>query len=178
VTELVAEPGELVGVSVEDRSVALAALFTAHYTQLLRAAALLLGDVPAAEDAVQEAFIRVDRVLKRSDITVGVGYLQRTVVNLARSDLRRRVVAMRHAPKPMPDAPGADHGAIAALENDEVVRALRTLPRRQREAVVIRHYLDQSEPDTAALMGVSVGAVKAYASRGLAALRIALEDQS
>lgn len=176
-TELVTDTGELVGVSVEDRSNVLAALFTEHYTQLLRAAALLLGDLPAAEDAVQEAFIRVDRVLKRSDMTVGVGYLQRTVVNLARSDLRRRVVAVRHAPKSMPNAPGADYGAFASIKNDAVVRALRTLPRRQREAVVIRHYLDQSEPDTAALMGVSVGAVKAYASRGLAALRIALEEQ-
>jgi RNA polymerase sigma-70 factor (sigma-E family) len=178
VTELVAEPGDHVGVSVDERSIALATLFTDHYTQLLRAAALLLGDVAAAEDAVQEAFIRVDRVLKRSDKTVGVGYLQRTVVNLARSDLRRRVVAIRHTPKPIPHAPGADDGAMAAIANDEVVRALRTLPRRQREAVVIRYYLDQSEPDTAALMGISIGAVKAYASRGLAALRIRLEESA
>jgi RNA polymerase sigma-70 factor (sigma-E family) len=163
---------------VEERADPLAVLFTQHYAQLLRTAVLLLGDFAAGEDVVQEAYIRVSSVVRRSDLTVGVGYLQRTVVNLARSDLRRRVVALRHAPKAMPDAAGADHGALALLESAALLAALKTLPKRQREAVVLRYCCDQSEAETAHLMGVSPGAVKAYASRGLAALRIELEETS
>lgn len=159
-----------------DRSAALAILFTQHYPQLLRTALLLLGDRAAAEDVVQEAYIRVDRVLRRQDMTVGAGYLQRTVLNLARSDLRRRVVALRHAPRPMPDTAGADVGAFALIDADNLLAALRTLPRRQREVVVLRYANDMSEADVAALLGISTGAVKAYASRGLASLRTRLED--
>ena len=75
----------------DDKSEALARLFTAHYGQLVRTASLLLGDVAAGEDVVQEAFIRVNGVIRRGDLTVGLGYLQRTVVNLARSEPPRSV---------------------------------------------------------------------------------------
>ena len=162
----------------EDSDAALAALFTQHYAQLLRTAILLLGDLAAAEDAVQEAFIRVSSVVRRKGLTVGVGYLQRTVINLARSDLRRRMVAIRHAPKPMPDPPGADIAALALLESAALLDALKTLSRRQREAVVLRYCDDRSEAETAELMGVSAGAVKAYASRGVATLRARMEETS
>jgi RNA polymerase sigma-70 factor (sigma-E family) len=151
-------------------------LFVGHYQQLLRLAALLLGDLPAAEDVVQEAFIRVHRVLGRGRVTDPLAYLRQTVVNLSRSDLRRRMVARRHAPKPMPDVASAEEGAYAALARREVVVALRALPARQREAVVLRYWADLTEAQTGRLMGISTGAVKAYTSRGLARLGQLLEE--
>jgi RNA polymerase sigma-70 factor (sigma-E family) len=154
----------------------LAELFRAHYRPLLRLAVLLVGDTAAGEDVVQEAFIRVDSVLRRRGGDVGLGYVRQAVVNLARSDLRRRLVVLRHAPKAPPDAPPADEGALAALERDDLLAALHSLPQRQREAVVLRHCLDLSEAATADLMGVRVGSVKAYTSRGLATLRSSLKE--
>ncbi len=149
----------------------LAELFREHYPSLLRLALLLVDSHAAAEDVVQEAFVRVDGVLRRRGGEVGLPYVRQAVVNIARSDLRRRLVALRHAPKASPDAPGADEGAFAVLERDDLVRALRTLPRRQREAVVLRHCMDLTEAETASLLGISTGAVKAYTSRGLTTLR-------
>jgi len=90
-------------------------LFVGHYQQLLRLAVLFLGDLPAAEDVVQEAFIRVHGALRRRRVDDPVAYLRQTVVNLSRSDLRRRLVARRHASKPMPDAAGAEDDACLAL---------------------------------------------------------------
>lgn len=167
----VPEPATPVEVRTGDE---LAVLFRDQYSSLLRLGIMLLGQRAAAEDVVQEAFIRVDSVLRRRGGDVGLAYVRQAVVNLSRSSLRRRLVALRHAPRPAPDAPGADEGAIAALERDELLAALRELPRRQREAVVLRHCCDLSEADTAQLMGCSVGSVKSYTSRGLVALRNAM----
>jgi RNA polymerase sigma factor (sigma-70 family) len=96
------------------------------------------------------------------------------VVNLARSELRRRLVRLRHAPRPMPDAASAEEGACAAISRQEVIVALRRIPARQREAVVLRYWSDLPEAEIADLMGVSVGAVKAYISRGLSRLGLLL----
>lgn len=98
------------------------------------------------------------------------------MVNLARSRMRRRQVAAKHVPKPMPDAPSAEYGALVALDRDRVIEALRSLPTRQRECLVLRYYGDLSEAQIAQSMSVSVGAVKSHASRGMAALRDRLEE--
>ena len=74
--------------------------------------------------------------------------------------------------------PSAEHGAMALLERSEVIAALRALPERQREALVLRYYADLSEADIAAAMRISRGAVKSHTSRGIAALRAALEHDS
>jgi RNA polymerase sigma-70 factor (sigma-E family) len=145
-------------------------LFVGHYQQLLRLAVLFLGDLPAAEDVVQEAFIRVHAALRRRRVDDPVAYLRQTVVNLSRSDLRRRLIARRHAPKPMPDAASAEDDAYTALARQEVIWALHSIPARQREAVVLRFWADLPEADVARLMGISVGAVKGYTSRALARL--------
>jgi RNA polymerase sigma-70 factor (sigma-E family) len=145
-------------------------LFVGHYGQLVRMAALLLGDAAAAEDVVQEAFIRVHRVLHRNRVSDPLAYLRQAVVNLSRSDLRRRLLARRHAPHPMPDAASAEDDACTSLARREVVVALRALPARQREAVVLRYWADLTESQVGELMGVSTGSVKAYTSRGLAKL--------
>lgn len=154
-----------------DADAALTALYAEHYRALVRLAALLLDDVGACEEVVQEAYIRVHGAWGRlQDRDKALAYLRQTVVNLARSTLRRRLVAIKHAPKPMPHAASAEEGAYALVERAAVVRALRELPRRQREAIVLRYYGDLSEADTAVVMGCGVGSVKAYTSRGLAAL--------
>jgi RNA polymerase sigma-70 factor (sigma-E family) len=155
---------------------AVTVLYLAHYRGLVRLAALLLDDPGAAEEVVQDAYVRMHGSWRRiRDPQAAVGYLRTTVLNLARSRLRHRQVARRHAPAPLPDAPSAEQGALERLEHRRVVAALHALPDRQRECLVLRYYADLSEAEIAAAMGISPGAVKSHASRGMAALRIALE---
>ena len=160
------------GVSV-DR---LTETYRAHYGSLLRLAALLLDDVHACEDVVQEAFVRVHLArhrLREPERTLA--YLRQTVVNLSRSTLRRRIMGLARLPRPVAEDDTADEGARTVLERDALVRALRELPRRQREVIVLRHYADMTELQVAEVLGLSVGSVKAYGSRGLLALRARME---
>ncbi|WSJ68059.1 SigE family RNA polymerase sigma factor [Kitasatospora sp. NBC_01250] len=148
-----------------------------HYRALLRLAALLLDDQSSCEDVVQEAFIRVHAARRRvREPEKILAYLRQTVVNLSRSTLRRRLLGLRLLPKPMPDMASAEEGAYDALERDQLKAALQGLQRRQREVLVLRYYADMTEAQVAELLGVSVGAVKAYGSRGLAALRVLMES--
>lgn len=150
--------------------------YQAHYRSLLRLAALLLDDLSSCEDVVQEAFIRVHAARRRvREPEKTLAYLRQTVVNLSRSTLRRRILGLRLLPKPMPDMASAEEGAYDALERDQLRTALRGLQRRQREVLVLRYYADLTEAQVAEVLGVSVGSVKAYGSRGLAALRILME---
>lgn len=150
--------------------------YQAHYRSLLRLAALLLDDLSSCEDVVQEAFIRVHAARRRvREPEKTLAYLRQTVVNLSRSTLRRRILGLRVLPKPMPDMASAEEGAYDALERDQLRTALRGLQRRQREVLVLRYYADLTEAQVAEVLGVSVGSVKAYGSRGLAALRVLME---
>jgi RNA polymerase sigma-70 factor (sigma-E family) len=154
-------------------------LVTEHWPALVRTAALLLRDGSMAEDVVADALVAcLKRREQISDQDLLLAYVRKAVVNTARSAMRRQRVAIAHRPRPAPDHPGADEGAIARLERDAVVAALKRLPRRRREALVLRFYGDLSEKQTAAAMGCSVGAVKGYTSRGLAALEQELGDLS
>lgn len=158
-----------------DADEALTALYAAHYRSLVRLAALLLDQPEACEDVVQEAYIRVHRSWGRiGDQNNALAYLRQTVVNLARSALRRRLVAQRHAPRP--ERRAADDAAYAAVERDALVRALRTIPRREREAVALRYLADLTEAQAAEVMGCAVGSVKGYTSRGLARLGDRLKE--
>lgn len=154
-----------------------AAIYTQQFSSLVRLAALLLDDVAASEDVVQEAYLRVSASQRRlRDPEKALAYLRQTVVNLSRSALRRRAMMRRHAPKPLPDGASAEDGAYAAFERAAVVQALRQLPRRSREALVLRYYLDLTEAQTAQALGISIGSVKSYCSRGLDRLATLLED--
>jgi RNA polymerase sigma-70 factor (sigma-E family) len=147
-----------------------------HYSSLLKLAALLLDDTASCEDVVQEAFIRVHSARSRvRDPDKTLAYLRQTVVNLSRSTLRRRLIGLRLAPKPMPDMASAEEGAYELLEKDALIQALKGIQRRQREVLVLRYFSDLTEAQVANLLGISVGSVKAYGSRGIDALRVRME---
>ncbi|MEV6795203.1 SigE family RNA polymerase sigma factor [Streptomyces sp. NPDC051320] len=150
--------------------------YRAHYRSLLGLAALLLDDTASCEDVVQEAFIRVHSARKRvRDPEKTLAYLRQTVVNLSRSALRRRILGLKLLSKPMPDMASAEEGAYDLLERDALKKAMRNLQRRQREVLVLRYFADMTEAQVAEALGISLGSVKAYGSRGIAALRVAME---
>jgi RNA polymerase sigma-70 factor (sigma-E family) len=175
---LVAEPAAGAGRPRTDEQAmeAVITLYNAHYRSLVRLGVLLVGDLATAEEVVQDAFVAMNAAWRRlRDYDKALPYLRQSVVNRSRSVLRHRLVADRNAPRPAPDMPSAEHSAIAALERTAVVAALRTLPARQREALVLRYYGDLSEAQIATAMGISRGAVKSHTSRGMIALREVLE---
>lgn len=167
-----------------DPDVAVTALYEAHWHRLVRLAWLLLRDQLAAEDVVQEAFVATHR--SWGSIRDGgrvVGYLQTAVVNGCRSVQRHAVVVERQNARDAAaaDAPGrGSHGSaetqvIRTVERDRVLDALRALPARQREVLVLRYYSDLSEAQIAQALDISPGAVKTHAHRGLTALRRTIE---
>ena len=160
-----------------DADEAVTQLYAAQYRALVRLATLLLRDVGKAEEVVQDSFVAMHGSWRRlRDHDRALAYLRQAVVNRSRSALRHRTVVQRHAPAPMPDHESAEHGALEALEREEVIRALHQLPRRQREVLVLRYYVDLSEAQIAEAIGISRGAVKSHASRGMATLRLNLEQ--
>lgn len=164
------------GVVGWDADQALTALYTAHYRPLVRLATFLVHDVMVAEEVVQDSFVALAVAWRRlRDNDKALSYLRRSVVNRSRSELRHRVVVERNTPKPPPDMPSAEHGALASLERAEVVAALRRLPDRQREALVLRYFGDLSEAQVAQAMGITTGAVKSHTARATSALRLMLE---
>lgn len=156
-------------------------LYATRRVQLVRAAMLLLGDAGAAEEVVQEAFVQLYRSFDRlRDVQAAGGYLHRTVLNLAHSQLRRQAVAARHAVASVTagaaaTADSADAGALATADRQAVLAAIAALARRQRECIVLRWYLDLSEREIAETLGISGGAVKTHLHRGLSALAERLE---
>jgi len=156
----------------------LTALYTTHYRELVRLAAFLTGDRDNAEEVVQDAYVKVHGSWRGvRELDKAEAYLRTTVVNLCRSRLRRRQVAAKHRPEPLRDMASAETSAMVQVQRDLVLQALQELPRRQREAVVLRYYGDLTEAQTAAAMGCSVGAVKSHTSRAMAALRPLLEER-
>ncbi|OHV63329.1 hypothetical protein BCD48_04905 [Pseudofrankia sp. BMG5.36] len=143
---------------------------------LFRTAFVLTGRRAAAEDLVQETLARVllvwRRVAARGEPDA---YVYRVMVNTHRRT-GWKVLARERPTARLPDRPGPD--AFARTESlDQLSRVLARLPARQRCAVVLRHYLQFSEAETAAAMGCRIGTVKSLTSRGLAQLRVAVDDQ-
>jgi RNA polymerase sigma-70 factor (sigma-E family) len=161
-----------------DADAAVETLYDGHYGGLVRLAVLLVRDQGTAEDVVQDAFVALHRRWDRlEDRDLALAYLRTCVVNGSRSVLRHRSVVARHPASPAPDAPGADTGVLATEQRRVVLDALAALPRRQREVLALRYYLDLPERGIAELLGISQGAVKSHASRGAARLRQLLEEQ-
>jgi len=168
-----------------DADVAVEQLYAAHWRQLVRLSVLLVHDLGTAEEVVQDAFIELHRRWGRlRDPERALAYLRQSVVNRSRSVLRHRAVVHKYAARERPpdSAPGADAHATQHAQRDAVLSAMRGLPERQREVVALRYYLDLSEAEIADALGISRGAVKSHASRGLAHLKSSLgplmEEQS
>lgn len=180
VTETLVADSALGSVAGEwDADRAVTEIYGTHYRSLVRLAMLLVRDVATAEEVVQDSFVAMQGAWRRlRDNEKALSYLRQSVVNRSRSVLRHRVVVDRNTPKPPPDMPSAEHGALALLERAAVIEALRGLPVRQREALVLRYYLDLPEAQIAATMGISKGAVKSHTARAIASLRTVLEQAS
>jgi RNA polymerase sigma-70 factor (sigma-E family) len=163
-----------------DPAVAVGALYREHALGLIRLALLLTGDAPAAEDIVHDAFCglhrRWDQLRQRA---APLPYLRAAVVNGCRSEIRRlRYARRRDSRLADPAAWSAEAAALVSEERREVLAALARLPARQREALVLRFYLELSEAEMAAAMRVTRGTVKSTTARGIAALRRILEENS
>jgi RNA polymerase sigma-70 factor (sigma-E family) len=156
-------------------------LYRAHYRDLVRLAALLLDDVGECEEVVQDAFVKF--ALRRDQVDDAErtpAYLRSAVLNGARDRLRRRRTRLRHLASVRAPAPDRSPEArvVEADEQRRVLAALRGLPDRQREVLVLRYHLDLSEAEIADTLGIARGSVKTHAHRGLRHLAELLEDQS
>jgi RNA polymerase sigma-70 factor (sigma-E family) len=155
---------------------AVTGLYAEHALGLIRLAFIMLGDRFAAEDVVQEAFCGLYRAWDRlPDHDNVVGYLRVSVLNGCRSALRRARRTPRVAA--VPYAASAEADALGGEERRAAVAALRRLPPRQREALVLRYFADLPEHETAQAMGVSLGTVKSTTARALAALGRMLREE-
>ncbi|HEU5418238.1 MAG TPA: SigE family RNA polymerase sigma factor [Streptosporangiaceae bacterium] len=153
-------------------------LYRAHALALVRLAHMLVRDRESAEDIVQDAFVRLYRALPRlHDHDQVLPYLRTIVINGCRSALRgqRRAAQLRVEHDP----PGSSAEAAVLLSEDRrvVFDAVARLPRRSREVLVLRYYLELSDTEIAAALGVSRGTVSSTASRAVAALGRALKEE-
>ena len=152
-------------------------LYAAHWHSLVRLAYLMVHDVTLAEDITQDALVAVHQRWGRlRDPHAALGYVRRTIVNRARSALRHQVVVDRYARRTGAEESvvSAEHSAMEHVEHDAMLRALHRLSDKQREVLILRYYSDLSEAEIADALGISRGAVKTHAHRGLAHLRTVL----
>lgn len=158
-----------------EREAGLAILFEAQYTPMLRLATLLGADDP--ENIVAEAFYQIYRKWRRlRDTGSAEAYLRSTVCNLTRMRIRHLQVARRHNEHPPADSvPSAESAALLHDDQRVLIDALQQLPPRQREALVLRHWLGLRECEIADAMGITAGSVKTHTARGIAALTQAME---
>jgi RNA polymerase sigma-70 factor (sigma-E family) len=154
-------------------------LFGLHYRRLVGLAAMLVDDTETAEDVVQDAFEGLYRRWRRlRDPQAAAAYLNHSVVNQARTRLRRRATQRTHLLRDPGPAPSAETHCVAHGAEDALADAVRALPARQREVIVLRYYLDLSEAQIADWLGVSHGSVKQHAHRATATLQGQMESWS
>jgi len=143
-------------------------LFRSESSRLVRMARWFVDDRTAAEDLVQEAFIKLAANAHRiKDSDRAAAYLRSIVMNLARDHNRRGLVSLRHQLPSVPEERSAEEQAAEREDVTEVIQALRRLPVRQRDCVVLRYYLDLSVPEIGATLGLSPNSVKTHLQRGL-----------
>lgn len=153
-------------------------MFGEHYRSLLRMAVLLVGDVATAEAVVQDSFVAMHAAWRRlRDSEKALPYLRQCLVNRSRSVLRHRIVIGRNTPKPEPGRLSADREA-PPLPDHSVVGALRALPLRQREALVLTYHGGLTEAQAAVAMGISAGAVKNHLAQAIETLRAVLGTET
>ncbi|WP_323445528.1 sigma-70 family RNA polymerase sigma factor [Streptomyces yaizuensis] len=167
-----ADPGD------RDRDTELAFLFERHYASMLRLAALLGADDP--ENIVAEAYYEIYRKWRRlRDADRAESYLRSVVCNLTRMRIRHLQIVRKHSRTPAaePAVVSAEYTALLHDDQRALVTALQRLPARQREALVLRHWMGLKESEIAQAMGISAGSVKTHTARGIAALTQVLENR-
>jgi len=161
-----------------DADRAVTVMFGEHYRSLVRTAALLVGDVATAEAVVQESFVAMHGAWRRlRDSEKALPYLRQCLVNRSRSVVRHRIVARRNTPERKPGMPSAERQA-PPLPEHAVAGALRALPLRQREALVLTYYGGLTEAQAASAMGIRPGAVKNHIAQAIEALRAVLGTET
>jgi RNA polymerase sigma-70 factor (sigma-E family) len=169
-------PGRADAVMLRDPAAAVTVLYREHALRLTRLALVLTQDRQAAEDVVQEAFCGLYRRWAHlSDPAKSLPYVRSAVLNGCRTVIRRR---SRHDGRlaAEPAAASAEHDALLGEEHRAVIQGVRKLPPRQREALVLRYFMDLDVAEIAQSMGISPGTVKSTLSRGIAALGLMLGD--
>ena len=150
-------------------------MFRQEASSLVRLARLFVDDRNAAEDLVQEAFIRLARSAhKLRDVEKAPAYLRSIVLNLARDSNRRGLVSLRHH-LPSDEQASVDDQITLREDQQRVIEALRELPHRQRDCIVLRYYDELGIDEIATTLGISRNSVKTHLSRGLESLERKLE---
>ena len=163
-----------------DHAAAVQDLFREHWLELVRLATVMVGDVATAEDVVQDAFERLHRSWHRlREPASGLAYARSSVLNGCRSVHRRAAVARKYGPRLAAPLGAASPDASAAADaTSQVVTALQSLTRRQREVIVLRYYADLDTAEIAGTLRLTQSAVRATIGRALAAMARALEEDS
>ena len=152
-------------------------LFRLHHRDLLRLGRVLTGDDAVADELVQEAFARAHRSLVRPRAGAELAYLRRAVINLAHGHHRHLRVVRSTPDAPVHPAQSAEADAVAGARRQAVVDAVRRLPERQRDCVVLHYYEELTDVEIARTLGISAGSVKTHLHRARAALAAILEDE-
>jgi RNA polymerase sigma-70 factor (sigma-E family) len=160
-----------------DADTFVAAMYQEHAVGLVRLVRLFVDDRNAAEDLVQEAFIRLARSAHRiQDPRKAAAYLRSIVLNLARDQNRRGLVSLRHR-LPFDDEQASVEDSITlAEEHQQVIDALRSLPRRQRDCLILRYYDELGIDDIASTLGISRNSAKTHLTRGIRTLESRLAE--
>ena len=154
----------------------LEALFRAHATSLLRLAVALTGDRGLAEELVQDAFVALARQPAPPRPGTELAYLRRTVVNRSHGHHRHLAVVRRHPDERPGVDPSAETDVARRHLQQRVADAVRALPARQRDCMVLRCYAEATDAEIAATLQISVGSVKTHLHRARTTLAPLLED--
>ncbi|GII77794.1 RNA polymerase sigma24 factor [Sphaerisporangium rufum] len=154
----------------------LVAFYRDHRLDLVRLAVLLVGDRETAEDVVQDVFARL-HARWRPGVTT-LAYVRTCVLNGSRSVLRRRAVALRRTERVTDLADSAETAALIGESRREMLLALARLPRRRREVLVLRYYLDLPDAEIAEILRIRESTVRSTTARALAGLLRELGDDT
>ena len=169
--------GETISVEAEELVVR---LFQTEGRSLVRLARLFVDDRDAAEDVVQEAFLRLARHAGKIDAPERApAYLRSIVLNLARDHNRRGLVSLRHHAtrgREVDVDVEVDDRLVRSEESQRVIEAVRRLPARQRDCITLRYFEELSIDGIASTLGLSANSVKTHLQRAMAALDRTLSD--
>lgn len=151
-------------------------LFNEQYGSMVRMATALLGNRALAEEVVQEAFMRVEPRLANLEPEGHVPYLRQSVMNGARSAVRRDKAKKRQPVLVREVTSSPEDHAVLRDDQRRLLALLDDLPMRQRQCLVLRYYEGLSDVEVADAVGISPGSAKTHIRRGLEALKNRVEE--